>query len=329
MMDVLTKSSDVNVGLISNSLSRGNRRALPSFRPSHDSNVKMLHRPIEGRAGLEKAIDDFAQAKVEVIAINGGDGTVSAVLTQLFAHTGFDRQPALALLRGGTLNMCADDVGLPGRAQDALKRLVEFLAGGGLTAASEERHVIRLTHSNQDEPIYGMFFATSALYRATEFCYEKLQARGINPSLAMAMTLIYLLARKTWRGGRNDPVLHPDQLRVRLDGGEAEAEELQLALTTTLNRLSLGWRPYWGEGPGGLRYTAIRYPPRRLVRYAYRILYGAPDRHLPPETYISRNLDSIVIEPASPFSLDGELYRPDPAFPLTLRDGGRVRFLCC
>ena len=250
-------------------------------------------------------------------------------MTALLPHSGFARPPALALLRGGTLNMCADDVGLPGRPQDALKRLVELVAGGSHTAANEQRHVIRLIHSNRNEPIYGMFFATSALYRATEFCYDKLQARGINPSLAMAMTLVYLLARRTWRGGRDDPVLHPDRLKVRLDGGEAEAEDLQLALTTTLDRLSLGWRPYWGTGPGGVRYTAIRYPPRRLVRYAYRILYGSPDRQLPPETYISHNADSIVIEPACPFSLDGELYQPDPAFPLTLRDGGRVRFLRC
>ena len=329
MTKVLTKSSVATIGLVSNTLSRGNRRALPALPASDVKGVAILHKPIEGRTGLDKAINDFAQAGVEVIAINGGDGTVSAVLTALLTHGGFDRPPALALLRGGTLNMCADDVGLSGRPRDALERLVAAVSGGGRAAATEERHVIRLTHSNEDEPIYGMFFATSALYRATEFCYEKLQARGINPSLAMALTLIYLLGRRTWRGGRDDPVLHPDRLKVHIDGGEAEAEDLQLALATTLDRLSLGWRPYWGKGAGGVRYTALRYPPRQLIRYAYRVLYGPPDRQLPQGTFISRNADSVVIEPASPFSLDGELYRPDPALPLTLRDGGRVRFLRC
>ena len=64
---------------------------------------------------VEAALSEFAGRGVDTIAISGGDGTVSAVLNTIFARNPFPRRPFLAVLRGGTANMTARDIGMPGR----------------------------------------------------------------------------------------------------------------------------------------------------------------------------------------------------------------------
>ena len=61
-----------------------------------------------------------------VLAINGGDGTVAAILGALLESKPFVTPPLIALLPGGTANMSAGDVGLRG----SLNKAVRTSAGG-------------------------------------------------------------------------------------------------------------------------------------------------------------------------------------------------------
>ena len=100
---------------------------------------------------------------VNTIAISGGDGTVNAVLNALFAHHPFPRLPLLAVLRGGTTNMTAGDVGLRGRPDRALRRLIECAARAGEGLSVIERPVMRIDPGAGRSPIYGMFFGAAAI----------------------------------------------------------------------------------------------------------------------------------------------------------------------
>ncbi|NCP03944.1 MAG: diacylglycerol kinase, partial [Deltaproteobacteria bacterium] len=72
---------------------------------------QISHREAVTPHDLAQALVDFAEQGIDLLIINGGDGTVQAVLTLLYTRKIFDQPPLLALLRAGTTSMLARDVG--------------------------------------------------------------------------------------------------------------------------------------------------------------------------------------------------------------------------
>ena len=318
----------MKIGLVSNAYSQRNKRALPKGPASLPPGVELLHRRLDGIDGLAEVLDDFAAAEVGVIAVNGGDGTISAALTELMARPRFEVLPPLALLPGGMLNMSAADAGLAGSPDKALARLAARVGEPDLDQACVERDVIRLDYSRTKRPVYGLFFGTAAICRGIVLCRERVHAVKLKSTLAAAVTLAYVLGRSLFRRDAGDPVLHGDDMTVQFNGGPGRKICQVAALVTTLDRLMLKSRPYWGREGGRLHYTGIAYPPRRVGRSAYRVLYGGCDRDL-PDGYESHNADRVAFEMDCPFTLDGELFDPEPGTPVELSGGGRLRFLRC
>ena len=318
----------MKIGLISNTLSQRNKRGLP--RPSGASSygVEVLHRPLDGITGMAEVLDEFAAAEVGLIAVNGGDGTISAALTGLMERPRFEELPPLALLSGGMLNMSAADAGLRGPPEKALARLAARAAEPDLAGACIEREVIGVRYSRDKPPVYGLFFGTAAIYRGIVLCSERVHTVKLKSTTAAAATFAYMLGRYFFGRGTADPLLAGDDMTVRFDGAPGQEVTQFLALVTTLDRLMLKSRPYWGREAGRLRYMGITYPPRRLGRSAYRVLYGPPDRRL-PENYVSHNADKVAFEMTCPFTLDGELFDPEPGTPVELSGAGRLRFVQC
>ena len=77
-------------------------------------------------ASVTTALREMAERGVDTVAISGGDGTVNAVLNTVFGRSPFPRLPLLAVLRGGTANMTARDIGMQGRQDRALRALLEL-----------------------------------------------------------------------------------------------------------------------------------------------------------------------------------------------------------
>ena len=186
---------------------------------------------------------------------------------------------------------------------------------------------MRMHHAAGAPPIYGMFFGTAAIYRAIVTCRAQVHPLKVESSVASGLTLAYLLARRLIRRNGNDTVIRGDDMTVHLGNETPQKVTQLLALVTTLDRLVLRSRPFWGREQGPLRYTGITYPPVRLLRSSLRILYGGPERRLPEPHYVSRNVERIAFDMSCPFTLDGELFEPIPGQAVELSDGGRVRFV--
>jgi hypothetical protein len=110
-----------------------------------------------------------------------------------------------------------------------------------------------------------------------------------------------------------DGILTPDKIHALLDGEPLERPELTLAIATTLDRLFARMRPFWGDGPGGLRFTALASGVPELARNALGILRGRPGPRASAEHgYTSRNLRSLRLRMDCGFTVDGELVAPQP-----------------
>lgn len=311
------------IGVISNLASQRNRKGISDLRALLAAQPDIEHAELNGIEGLRETLTAFAGKNVDLIAINGGDGTVQAVITCLLNDGMFAQPPTLAVLPGGMTNMIAHDVGAPRRATTALRRLLS-----DRQPAIAKRRVIRLMRDS-GEPIYGMFFGTAAIVRGIEYCRRAVHPLKLESSTAAGAALAGLLAKRVWRRGGEDKVFRGDEISMGLDGATPVSDTYLIVLVTTLNRLVMRTRPFWGSGSGGLRYTALRHPPRQMWRRLPAFLYGGDARALPPDDYISANADDIRLDMACPYTLDGELFEATPGQPVRLSSGPEIRFQPC
>ena len=116
-------------------------------------------------------------------------------------------------------------------------------------------------------------------------------------------------------------------IHVGLDNAAESPHELLLVLATTLDKLVMGSRPFWHQRGEPLRYTAISYPPERLLRSARRVLYGGNQRDLPAPCYTSLGAHSLRLRFEGRFTLDGQMFDAPKDEPLLLSAQDRVDFV--
>ena len=116
-------SSAPLLGLLVNSSSRRSSKQLASIIQIAKACPRMHHSITESPDEVSGTLKEFADKSVNVLAICGGDGTVSRVLTHLLDEKPFEDWPLIAILPGGTANMTAGDVGFRGSVLKTLHRL--------------------------------------------------------------------------------------------------------------------------------------------------------------------------------------------------------------
>jgi hypothetical protein len=272
-----------------------------------------------------RALREMAEHGVNAIAISGGDGTVSAVLDTLFARNPFPRRPLLAVLRGGTANMTARDVGLHGRHHRALRSLIERAARGGDGLSVVERPVMRVDPGAGRSPIHGMFFGAAAIAQGIDYCKRNVHTLGLRGEIGPAVTLARFVIAMA-RGER--AIVAPVPIAVAIDGARAVCFDCAIVHVTTLERMVLGLRPWWGEEAAPLHYASVRAGPRHWVKALPGLLRGRRNRYVKPENgYESHNAHRLEIELDSPFFVDGEIHSATAGTPLAITRGGTAEFL--
>jgi diacylglycerol kinase family enzyme len=316
------------LGVLSNPGSRRNRRGLGELRDLLDAAPNARHVVLETIGQVPEILAGFARDGVEVVAVAGGDGTVQAVLTEYYGRRSLPEVPKLAVVPRGTANMIAADAGLRRRGLEGLKRILSASAEE-LEAACLPRRILRVDNVLNAGPQCGMFFGGAGICRAIEAYRSKVHPMRLESDTAAAVTLAGLLGR--WLLGRpraDDRIFYGDPVTLRVDGGAPVESSSLIILATTLERLILGSRPFWGGGTGALRFTEIAYPPERLLRYARRVLYGGENRHLPESSYRSWSAQRVEVQMDCRFTLDGEFFEPTPGLPLVLTAADEARFVC-
>lgn len=309
----------MKVAVVSNPLSHQNRRAMESVRAVLRRHPDVPHVELAAFAALPDALRDFARRGVDLVAVNGGDGTVQAAMSLMLNEGIFDPSVALAAVPAGRTNLIALDVGGRGRPEQALARLLD----GGGAPVPIERRVLSLTRAPGEAPVHGMFFGTAAFYRATEWARRRIEPLGAQRSFNVAVAVTLLLARSLL--GRGDMTAGD---RIRLDVGHGPVEGQHFVLVaTTLHRLMLGLWPFWGPQGAGLRYTSIGAPPRRLACALLPLLRGRPRRWMLASGYASGMTERMSLELAMPVVLDGEIFAPEPGRPVLLEATRSLRFL--
>src|SRR6476620_4924662 len=101
------------IALLSNPRSTGNIAQLPRIREYCADHPDVFHYEVEHASQIGEAMKVIARVRPKVLAINGGDGTVQAALTELHngGHFEGDELPPVAVLPSGKTNLIAIDLG--------------------------------------------------------------------------------------------------------------------------------------------------------------------------------------------------------------------------
>ena len=267
----------------------------------------------------------LAAQGVNVLAVCGGDGTVQQVLNVILEpESPFPALPLLAVLPGGTTNMIAHDLNEAKRPTAVLENVLRSLANGLSDGAVVERTVIRLTGGDAASPAYGLFFGAAGIYEATMQNRGSVDAVGLRDGFGPGLRLLAVLFKIAT--GR-DPFAAV-AIRITLDGRAYGEKSCVVLLCSTMGQLSLGLRPFWGDGPGRVRLTMAFEASRSIIRAIRLALAGKPHPLLTPGNgYDSLNADRIELAFDGGCVLDGESFHASVGRPIILENAGILRFL--
>ncbi len=233
---------------------------------------------------LERACETLRDARVEVVALLGGDGTAHVSLTRLLRAYQAEPLPAIAPLRGGTIDTQANALGVARKRPEALfDHLVRQWDKGSLLEGAVERPVLLAG----GEACF--LFGTGAL---RGFIEE--YSRAPQPNAAWAAKLLASAVGDVARG-RPTPVAPRWDGRVTVDG-EVLAETSYLGVAAgTVDQIGLRFRPFYRASEDRARFhlLAIHTTPLGFVKRLPAIWAARP---MGPEHTHDRLAQRAVLE---------------------------------
>ncbi|NUN14808.1 MAG: hypothetical protein HUU55_14350 [Myxococcales bacterium] len=324
-LEKLETGRPVHLGLLTNPRSRQNtlfpiHHRLAKLGMSPDDSVQTIH-PSEIQNALTYLL---FHRNINVLAINGGDGTIHTVVNVLWnlldeveTLSGVAcPAPLLLLLNGGTMNMASRAMNTKGNATRTVKWFINEYTGKPLGGVPiRKTSLMEIRRDTDRQRTVGLIFGSELTYNAlwmyalfgqgylglARLCLEAAVGAHFNTSL--------------WR--KYGHMLTPPTTPLEVDGVTYPNYSAVLASTVDLTlALGLIQTVLVAEGsPGFFAKIVLETDPKRLIALIPSLMSEA--RH-------PRILDipsASLLRVRGAFTLDGELYpapENDPTAPVTV-----------
>ncbi len=311
------------IGIITNPHSRRNRRFPEQMRRmgyvlgQHDA-YELTNKVEDVTAVAQK----FLESDIDVLALNGGDGTNHVTLTRFIEVYGDHPLPKIALLRGGTMNTVSQSVGIRGTPARLLANLVEkYYTGQPFETTERDTLCVRDEHG----PHYGFIFGNGLIANFLDVYYETGR-----PSPAIAGVLVSrALAEMAVGGGPTVARLFkPFHAELTFDSGEVwPARDYQAVMAATVDQIGLGFRPFIRaeERPGTFHLLGLTAPALAVAQMLPRIRLGLPLSQEQMASEVAREVVMRADEPIS-YTVDGDMHTSHDGV-VTLSAGPRVEII--
>jgi hypothetical protein len=275
---------------------------------------------------VPEALASLARQNVELLVVNGGDGTLQYTLTQMLTTDDFPSIPMVAPLRGGRTNMTAMDIGAQRDPVKGLQSLMEDVRAGRIGDRLVDRPLLRVETLRDRRIHYGFFFGAGMIHRAIDLTHSIFPRGRSQGSFGAGIVTAGLLLKTIAK--RSDGVLTPDKAQILLDGELVGSGEFTLIIASSLQRLFLKINPFWGLEEAPVRFTAMASNSKRTAAAAPGILRGKPRSFVKPAAgYTSRNVDVAELRIDAGFTVDGETIQPRSGEIVRISGDRRVRFV--
>lgn len=313
------------IGILSNAHSRRNQSALPAIERLLAEFPEAAHQSFRHISEMPQAVATLARSGVDHLVINGGDGTVQAVLGELLERSPFGAAPRVTLIGGGMTNVIAHDVGVPSTPIDALRRVLTR-AGQGDAGEVLRRTTIAVKCTGHARTDYGFLAGAVGFYQGTRLTRRDMHRVGLRQSLATKAGIVWSVVRLLLHGEGERSGLRGERVAIGLNGAPPHEAPYLFILATTLERLLPGVMPFWGHDHGAIKLTTIASPAPRFGRAAIPVVRGRPRPWMHHAGYASTRADRISLGLTSPIVVDGEVFDPGPHGHVELSAGPAVEF---
>ena len=284
---------------------------------------------------LTEVLHGFAANGIDVLAMDGGDGTIRDVLSCGAAVFG-ERWPRILLVPKGKTNALAIDVGVPQQWQLA----------DGLHAWRTGRTIVRRPiviervdgrsgngrdgdgSDADDLPIWGFIFGAGAFNAAiatgqVAHRFGAFQDFAVTCTAAMGvMQALFGIGNSPWRRSACMRITAADGTELP-HSGRGPLAKRYLALFSTLRRFPARMAPF-APAHGDIRYLLLDAPVRRVTGRLPAIMWGG-DRSFYPALGIHRGSGAAFeLDMDEGFILDGEAFAPGH---IRLRQGPELHFI--
>lgn len=306
------------VGVIRNPRSHRNIDAQPEW----SGRATLMVETPRKRSELEPLLRKFAEAQVDLVVVDGGDGTVRDVLTCGAGAFG-ESWPPLIVLPSGKTNALAIDLGL-GSSWN-LDRAIAAAREGRIAI---RRPMVIAMRDNPDARVQGFVFGAGAFTTAIGLG-QKAHRRGAFDSLGVGLTAIWAMLQATF--GRSGNVWKrgtPMRLRSMTGqplphSGRGHADERFLLFGSTLDKFPAGLKPFRGLS-GKLRYLTMDNSRLGLMLRLPMVYFGRISPATRRQGLHQFAADALKIDLTENFILDGEAFPPG-SYSITL--GPPLRFV--
>jgi len=290
------------IGIISNPHSKLNkknpqRHEYLTYIAGEEGHVAVTHT----LADLAKVAERFKKREIKILAINGGDGTISQTLTAFINAYRDQPLPLIALLRGGTINVLAENLGIKGSPEQVLYRLIEKHSVNKLRTTKK---ISTIEIAGQ----HGFLFANgSAALFLEEFYKNKTGPIG---SLALLLKLLFsrIFGKEIY-----DQTVQSTTTELLVD---EDKKPNHLAITTmlaTIPKMPLGFHlfPKTKNKPQLAQLVSYVGDARKDIFKAVFDFFVRPSKATDVKiSYCGKNF-SVKCDNPTPYTLDGELFYPE------------------
>lgn len=274
------------------------------------------------RSELLGVLTDFAEKRVDYIAIDGGDGTVRDVLTCGAGLFG-DSWPMLIVLPGGKTNALALDLDVP--TDWSLDDALAAVQRGKL---ARRQPLVIAERGDERSQVRGFVLGGGAFNQVINLGQRSHKLGAFNQAVVAVTTVWSVLqamfgrAGNKWRQGTPMRLHMADGTELPHRGGLPE-DERYLLFASTLQSFPAGLDPF-REVDTPLQVAVMDNPRRGLLLRLPSIFRGTASGETKRRGYHAFGDEAVDLDIGDSFILDGEAF---PAGQYRLSAGPKLRFV--
>lgn len=277
---------------------------------------------LTGPENLPELMIVLRDKDIDLLIIDGGDGTVREIITHL-SDTFKDEPPLIGILAHGNTNLIARNVGKISH-YSILETLAQ-LPSAELIPEGRKVPVLKIQFSKDERPtLRGFIMGWGAYAAATDIAKQEIKVRGTRQVLRAFITIL----QRTLIGREAAALREGVRATVEVSDHDTIQGRRFIGIATTLpGRLIAGLNPFWGKGVGPIRWLDVHSPARLLFFAAPLAAFGRPMKWMVKAGYISDQSATMTLSVEGGIVLDGELFETDSTEIMSISASDTITFV--